>query len=97
MKIGPRTPNIKKRISARTTGSVTRRIKANTSPLYGQKGMGWVKDPKRAAYNKLYNKMTFGFGPDEGCLFGCGCVSIVAFIIMMVFMYNIISTLLSVK
>lgn len=97
MKLGPRTPNIKKRVSARTTGSVTRRIKSSTSPLYGQKGMGWVKDPKRAAYNKLYNKITFGFGPDEGCLFGCGCVSIVAFIIMMVFMYNIISTLLSVK
>ena len=97
MKLGPRTPNIKKRVSARTTGSVTRRIKSSTSPLYSQKGMGWVKDPKRAAYNKLYNKITFGFGPDEGCLFGCGCVSIVAFIIMMVFMYNIISTLLSVK
>ena len=97
MKLGPRTPNIKKRVSARTTGAVTRRIKSSTSPLYGQKGMGWVKDPKRAAYNKLYNKITFGFGPDEGCLFGCGCITIVAFIIMMVFMYNIISTLLSVK
>jgi hypothetical protein len=97
MKLGPRTPNIKKRASARTTGSVTRRIKSSTSPLYGQKGMGWVKNPKRTAYNKLYNKITFGFGSDEGCLFGCGCVSIIVFIVMMVFIYNIISTVLSIN
>lgn len=94
MKIGPRTPNIKKRISARTTGTINRKIKTSTSPLYGQKGIGWVKNPKRAAYNNLYNKITFGFGADEGCLFGCGCISIIAFIIMMVFIYNIISTIL---
>ena len=49
MKIGPRTPNIKKRVSARTTGAINRKIKSGTSPLYGQKGVGWVKDPKRAA------------------------------------------------
>ena len=97
MKLGPRTPNIKKRVSARTTGSVTRRIKSSTSPLYWQKRMGLVKNPKRAAYNKLYNKITFGFEPEEGCLFGCGCVSIVTFIIMMVFIYNIISTVLSIN
>ena len=27
---------------------------------HGKKGMGWVKDPKTAAYNKVYNKTTFG-------------------------------------
>ncbi|WP_341457007.1 hypothetical protein [Clostridium liquoris] len=27
---------------------------------HGKKGMGWVKDPKKAAYNKVYNKTTFG-------------------------------------
>nr|DAI32971.1 MAG TPA: hypothetical protein [Caudoviricetes sp.] len=97
MKIGLRTPNIKKRISARTTGAINRKIKTGTSPLYGQKGVGWVKNPKRAAYNSLYNKITFGFGADEGCLFGCGCVSIIVFIAMMVFIYNIISTILSIN
>ena len=97
MKLGPRTPNVKKRVSARTTGAIKRKIKTGTSPLYGKKGVGWVKDPKRAAYNKLYNKTTFVFGTDNGCLFGCGCVSIIIFIVMMVFMYNIISTLLSIK
>ncbi|WP_247941410.1 hypothetical protein [Streptococcus oralis] len=97
MKVGMRTPNLKKRVSSRTTGAINRKVKRATSPYYGQKGIGWVKDPKRAAYNNLYNKITFGFGADEGCLFGCGCASIIVFIAMMVFIYNIISTLLSVK
>lgn len=96
MKIGPRTPNIKKRVSARTTGAINRKIKRSTSPYYGQKGIGWVKDPKRAAYNSLYNKITFGFGPDEGCLFGCGCVSIIVFIAIMVFIYNFISSIFTI-
>ena len=94
MKIGSRTPNIKKRLSARTTGSVTRRIKANTSPLYGQKGAGLVKDPERAIYNKVYNKSTFGADDSDGCTYGCGCIVFVAFVIIMVIFYNFLSTLI---
>lgn len=96
MKIGPRTPNIKKRVSARTTGAINRKIKRSTSPYYGQKGIGWIKDPKRAAYNNLYNKLTFGFDPEEGCLFGCGCISIIIFIIMMFILYNFISSIFTI-
>lgn len=96
MKIGPRTPNIKKRVSARTTGAINRKIKRSTSPYYGQKGAGIVKDPERAAYNNLYNKLTFGFGPEEGCLFGCGCISIIIFIIMMFILYNFISSIFTI-
>lgn len=59
MKIGMRTPNFKKSIKARTTGKVKRKIKKALIPGYGKKGMGWVKDPKRAAYNKVYNKTSF--------------------------------------
>ena len=29
------------------------------NPMYGKKGMGWIRDPKRAAYNKVYRKTTF--------------------------------------
>ncbi|WP_346744058.1 hypothetical protein [uncultured Streptococcus sp.] len=94
MKIGPRTPNIKKRVSARTTGAMNRKIKTGTSPLYGQKGIGWVKDPKRAAYNKVYNQTTTDFDLAEGCSYGCGCL---VFIAMLVFIYNIISTILSIN
>lgn len=28
-------------------------------PGYGKKGMGWVANPKKALYNKVYRKMTF--------------------------------------
>ena len=94
MKIGLRTPNIKKRVSSRTTGAINRKVKRATSPLYGQKGIGWVKDPKRAAYNKVYNQTTTDFDLAEGCSYGCGCVSIIVFIIMMVILYNFLSTML---
>lgn len=94
MKIGPRTPNIKKRVSSRTTGAINRKVKRATSPLYGQKGIGWVKDPKRAAYNKVYNQTTTDFDLAEGCSYGCGCVSIIVFIIMIVILYNFLSTIL---
>lgn len=29
-------------------------------PGYGKKGTGWLKNPKKAAYNKVYHKTTFG-------------------------------------
>ena len=58
MKIGMRKPNIKKRISARTTGKIKREIKSTINPLYGKKGMAMINDPKKAVYNKIYNKTT---------------------------------------
>ena len=39
MKYGMRTPNINKRISARTTGKVTRTMNKTVNPLYGKKGI----------------------------------------------------------
>ena len=60
MKIGMRKPSIKKSISARTTGKAKRAVKKAVIPGYGKKGTGWIKDPKKAAYNKVYNKTTFG-------------------------------------
>lgn len=61
MKFGMRKPSIKKSIRARTTGKMKRKIKKAIIPEYGKKGMGWIKDPKRAAYNKVYNKTTFSW------------------------------------
>lgn len=60
MKFGMRTPSIKKSISARTTGKAKRAIKKAIIPGYGKRGMGWLRDPKKAAYNKVYRKTTFG-------------------------------------
>ena len=56
MKFGFRTPSLSKSISARTTGQLKRMVKKAIIPGYGQKGMGWLKDPEKAAYNKIYNK-----------------------------------------
>ena len=60
MKFGVRKPSIKRSISARTTGKLKRSVKKAVNPLYGKKGMGYINDPKKAVYNKVYNKTTVG-------------------------------------
>lgn len=62
MKFGLRTPSIKKSISARTTGRAKRAIKKALIPGYGKKGMGWLRNPKKAAYNRVYHRTSFGLG-----------------------------------
>ena len=59
MKFELRTPSLKRSLSARTKGRATRAVKKALIPGYGKKGMGWIKNPKKAAYNKVYNKTTF--------------------------------------
>ena len=56
MKIGMRKPSLKKSLKARTTGKAKRAVKKAVIPGYGA---GWLKDPKKAAYNKVYKKTTF--------------------------------------
>ena len=75
MKIGIRNPSIKKSISARTTGKVKRKLKRVVNPLYGKKGMGFIKNPAKAIKGKIYRKTTVsaksvgkGLG---GCLWAC--------------------------
>ena len=58
MKVGVRKPNLKKSIKAKATGKVKRTVKKTINPLYGKKGMGYVNNPKKAVYNKIYNKTT---------------------------------------
>lgn len=58
MKVGVRKPSIKKSIKARTTGRAKRALKSSIDPTYGKKGAGWIKDPKKAAYNSVYSKTT---------------------------------------
>lgn len=56
MKFGVRQPSLKKSISARTTGRAKRKLKRMVNPFYGKKGIGWVRNPKKALYNKVYRK-----------------------------------------
>ncbi len=57
-----RKPSFKKSFKARTTGKIKRKLKKSFIPGYGKKGAGWIKNPKKAVYNKVYNKTTFGVG-----------------------------------
>ena len=59
MKFGVRKPSIKRSISARTTGKLKRTVNRTINPLYGKKGMGYINNPKKAVYNKVYNKTSF--------------------------------------
>ena len=48
MKIGFRTPSLKKSFKARTTSKYKRKLKSAIDSTYGKKGV----------YNKIYNKTT---------------------------------------
>jgi hypothetical protein len=41
-----------------TTGRAKRSVKRQLIPGYGRKGMGWVKNPQKAAYNAVYHRTT---------------------------------------
>lgn len=68
MKTGIRKPSVKKSISARTTGKVKRKLKRLANPFYGTKGTGWIRNPRRALYNKAYRKTTISTKQASGCL-----------------------------
>lgn len=56
MKFGIRIPSVKKRISART--SLKRQV-VHRAGIKMPKGYGWVRNPKKYAYNKVYNRTSF--------------------------------------
>jgi hypothetical protein len=57
MKFGFRIPSIKKRIAARTS---LKRVVRHNLGFKAPKGLGWFTDPKKAMYNKVYNKTSRG-------------------------------------
>jgi hypothetical protein len=65
MKFGFRIPSIKKRIAART--SVKRVIRHNLG-FKAPRGLGWIINPKKALYNKVYNKTS------RGCMFNLAVI-----------------------
>lgn len=56
VKYGMRKPSIKKSIVART--SVKRQI-VHRAGIKMPRGYGWLRNPKKAAYNKVYDRATF--------------------------------------
>jgi hypothetical protein len=55
MKIGLRKPSLRKLIAART--SVKRYVRHSLG-LKAPRGWGWVTNPKKAAYSRIYNRTT---------------------------------------
>jgi hypothetical protein len=56
MKFGLRKPSFKKRIAART--SIKRQV-VQMAGLKMPRGLGWLRNPKKYAYNKVYNRTSF--------------------------------------
>ncbi|HLS00546.1 MAG TPA: hypothetical protein VK054_00970 [Beutenbergiaceae bacterium] len=59
MKFGMRKPSIKRSLKARTTGRAKRAVKRATNPVYGKKGVGFLKNPQRSAKDAVYKRTTF--------------------------------------
>jgi hypothetical protein len=59
MKFGFRIPSITKRIAARTS---VKRIVQNKLGLKAPRGYGWITNPHKFIYNKVYNKTTTNTG-----------------------------------
>lgn len=53
MKFGVRKPSIRKSIAARTS---LKRYVRNSLGLKAPRGYGWLTNPKKAAYNRVYNR-----------------------------------------
>lgn len=80
-----RKPSPMKSFKARTTGRTKRAIKRSVNPVYGKKGMGFITNPKKSAYNYVYKRTSYGIsdfnkssskpkennGNDTGCAVGC--------------------------
>jgi hypothetical protein len=57
MNFGFRVPSLTKRISARTS---LKRYVRNNLGLKAPRGWGWLTNPRKAAYNRVYNRTTRG-------------------------------------
>ncbi|MFN8575097.1 MAG: hypothetical protein U0132_23795 [Gemmatimonadaceae bacterium] len=62
MKFGIRRPSLRKRIAARTS---PKRFVRHSLGFKAPRGWGWLTNPRRAAYNRVYARTTVGLG--KGC------------------------------
>lgn len=56
MKIGMRKPSLRKSLAARTSPA---RFVRHSLGVKAPRGWGWLTNPKRAAYNRVYSRTTF--------------------------------------
>lgn len=86
MRFGFRRPSIRKRIAARTS---IKRYMRHSLGLKAPRGWGWLTNPRKAAYNRVYYRTTFGLG--RGCLVMLAACFIVPAIVVMGISWWIVS------
>jgi hypothetical protein len=69
VRIGFRIPSLKKRLSARTS---LKRYVRHSLGLKVPRGWGWLTNPRKAAYNRVYTRTT------RGCLVVAGFWGVLA-------------------
>ncbi len=74
MKFGFRVPSLKKRLSARL--SAKRYIRHNLG-FKAPRGAGWLTNPKKALYNRVYNRTTTGCMVVLGLVWAPGLVWVI--------------------
>ncbi len=57
VRFGFRVPSLRRRIAARTS---LKRYVRNSLGLKAPRGWGWITNPRKAAYNRVYNRTTRG-------------------------------------
>lgn len=57
MKFGFRIPSLRKRVAARTSW---KRVVRHSFGLKAPRGWAWLANPRKAAYNRVYNRTTVG-------------------------------------
>lgn len=67
MKFGLRTPSLKRMIAARLSPA---RYVRHSLGLKAPRGWGWLTNPRRAAYNRVYSRVTFSLFDLLKALFG---------------------------
>jgi len=58
LKFGIRIPSLKKSLAARTS---LKRIARHNLGLKAPRGFGWLTNPKKALYNRVYTRTTVSF------------------------------------
>ena len=69
MKFGVRRPSLRRMISARTSPA---RFVRHRLGLKAPRGWGWLTNPRRAAYNRVYSRTTTSVWSLLKALFGGG-------------------------
>lgn len=80
MKFGYRKPSLKKRIAAKTS---FKRFVRHSLGFKAPRGFGWLTDPKKAAYNRVYNRTS------KGCMVIIIALAGIFFSIVIIFLTSI--------